>query len=234
METIFTKKVSKLKNVSIFAPAFLDSLMTEQQENKIKIIREAEILFMKYGFKSITMDDISRELGISKKTLYQYFEDKNDLVDQTVEQYLSDEMCTCDALETGKHDPITFMLKITDSVSASHRQINPGAIYDLKKYFKPSWDKLSKFKTDFIYKRVLENLIHGKSKGYYHKDINEKLIAAFYVHIIDFLINSETYIHLAKSFREVHMEMMKYHLRGICTEKGLKILNEKLKDKKQI
>ena len=203
--------------------------MSDNQDIKIKILREAETLFMKYGFKSITMDDMSRELGISKKTLYQYFEDKNDLVNQTIKQHLEDQMTDCKMLEDKKNDPITFMLNITDSVSSKKRQINPGVLFDLKKYFKPAWDRLNEFKTNFIFENVLHNLETGKSKGYYHKDINEKLIARVYVHLVDFLMNPDEHMNEAKNFHEVHFEIMKYHLRAICTEKGLKILNEKIK-----
>ena len=132
-------------------PDFSKNCMSDNEDIKIKILREAETLFMKYGFKSITMDDMSRELGISKKTLYQYFEDKNDLVNQTVKQHLEDQMDECKTLEERKNDPITFMLNITDSVSSKRRQINPGVLFDLKKYFKPAWDKLHDFKTNYIF-----------------------------------------------------------------------------------
>jgi TetR/AcrR family transcriptional regulator, cholesterol catabolism regulator len=206
--------------------------MSENQDIKIKILQEAETLFMKFGFKSITMDDISRELGISKKTLYQYFEDKNDLVSQTMKQHLEDQKASCKSLDIQNFDPITYMLNITDSVSNQLRQITPGVIYDLKKYFKPTWDSFVEFKTSFVYQNVLKNLETGQSKGFYHKDVDVKLIANLYVHLIDFLVTPE-FQHTHKNFKELHFEIMKYHLRGICTEKGLKILNEKLKEYKQ-
>jgi len=205
--------------------------MTEHQDIKIKILREAETLFMKFGFKSITMDDISRELGISKKTLYQYFEDKNDLVSHAMHQHLEDQKVSCSLLDSKKLDPITYMLNISDSVSTQMRQLSPGVIYDLKKYFKPVWDTFLEFKTSFIYQNVLKNLEFGQSKGFYHKDIDLKLIAALYVHLIDFLVSPSEYSNEHKNFRELHFEIMKYHLRAICTEKGIKILNEKIKSK---
>ncbi|MEI6594827.1 MAG: TetR/AcrR family transcriptional regulator [Bacteroidota bacterium] len=204
--------------------------MSEHPDIKIKILREAETLFMKYGFKSITMDDVARELGISKKTLYLYFEDKNDLVDQTMLQHLEDQKVSCQNIETLKLDPISYMLNISDSVSTQLRQINPGVLYDLKKYFKSSWDKFVEFKTNFVYQNVLNNLETGQSKGYYQKDIDVKLIASLYVHLIDFLVSPTGFQNEHKTFRELHFEIMKYHLRAICTEKGLKILNEKIKN----
>ena len=191
--------------------------MNEHQDIKIKILRGAETLFMKYGFKSITMDDVSRELGISKKTLYQYFEDKNDLVKQTVQQHLEDQKASCNNIETQKLDPITYMLNISDSVSVQLRQINPGVLFDLRKYFKTSWDSFIEFKTSFIYKNVLHNLETGQSKGYYHKDIDIKLIASLYVHLIDFLVSPVEFQDEHKNFKEMHFEIMKYHLRALCT-----------------
>ncbi len=204
--------------------------MSEHPDIKIKILREAEMLFMKYGFKSITMDDVARELGISKKTLYLYFEDKNDLVNQTMLQHLEDQKVSCQNIETLKLDPISYMLNISDSVSTQLRQINPGVLYDLKKYFKSSWDNFVEFKTNFVYQNVLNNLETGQSKGYYQKDIDVKLIASLYVHLIDFLVSPTGFQNEHKTFRELHFEIMKYHLRAICTEKGLKILNEKIKN----
>ncbi len=191
--------------------------MNEHQDIKIKILRGAETLFMKYGFKSITMDDVSRELGISKKTLYQYFEDKNDLVKQTVQQHLEDQKASCNNIETQKLDPITYMLNISDSVSVQLRQINPGVLFDLRKYFKTSWDSFIEFKTSFIYKNVLHNLETGQSKGYYHKDIDIKLIASLYVHLIDFLVSPVEFQDEHKNFKEMHFEIMNYHLRALCT-----------------
>lgn len=205
--------------------------MNESQDTKVKILREAETLFLRYGFKSITMDDMARELGISKKTLYQYFEDKNDLVNQTVQQILDDQVCDCQVLGTQQFDPVTYMLMITDSVSTQGRQINPGVLFDLKKYFKPAWDKLFQFRTDFVYQQVMKNLEEGMEKGLYHRDFNVKMVARLYLHLVDFLISPETYMQDMNSFKEVHLELMKYHLRAICTDKGLKILNEKLKER---
>ncbi len=202
----------------------------QQDDIKVKIMHEAEALFMKFGFKSITMDDVARELGISKKTLYQYFEDKNDLVNQAVTQYLCDERKQCESVVSTNDDPITYMLKVTDTLSDRRRQINPGVLFDLKKYFKPAWDQINEFTTMYVFENVLQNIELGKSKGYYYKDINEKLIARLYVHLIDFIISPEKNMHENKHFVELHLEVMKYHLRAICTDKGLKILNERLKE----
>lgn len=196
------------------------------EEVKHKILIGAESLFLKYGFRSITMDDIARELGISKKTLYQFFEDKGDLVKQAVMRHLNQEEFACKQMTGEINNPVDFMLQITESFSEIKKQLNPGVLYDLKKYFKDTWDLLNSFRLNFIYNQVLTNLKAGKAQGYYHEDLNESLTARFYIQLVDFMINPDNFGHEAVDFKEVHHEMMRYHLRSICTEKGMKLLRK--------
>jgi AcrR family transcriptional regulator len=196
------------------------------EEVKNKILNGAETLFLRYGFKSITMDDIARELGLSKKTLYQFFEDKTKLVDETVTRHIQQEINYCSNLCSTVKNPIEFMLTLTDSFGELKKQINQSILFDLKKYFKPSWDKLNKFRVEFIYNEVLNNLKAGKEQGLYHDEINEELTAVFYIHLIDFLLNPDNYHDLKQDFKVIHSEMMRYHLRAICTEKGIKLLKK--------
>ncbi len=196
-------------------------------EIKNKILAGSEALFLKYGFKSITMDDIARELGISKKTLYQFFDDKNSLVDQTVSRHIDQEECMCEKLGLEISNPIDYMLMITDSFGDVKKQINQSILYDLKKYFKGSWDKLNQFRIDFIYKQVLDNIKKGQALGLYHQEMNEKLVARFYIHLVDFMMNPDNYQGEDNDFKTVHKEMMSYHLRSVCTEKGAAYLRTK-------
>jgi|688.fasta_scaffold193787_2 AcrR family transcriptional regulator len=196
--------------------------MSEEVRNKI--ISTAEVLFLKFGFKRVTMDDISNELGMSKKTIYQFFSDKNNLVSETVLRHISMEKNACDCLLHQQENPVAFMLAITDTFGDLKKQINPSVLYDLKKYFKESWDILNKFRVEFIFNQILQNLKEGRDKGFYHSNFDEVLIARFYIHLVDFMINPENYALEKFDFKTIHSEMMKYHLRAICTEKGLKYL----------
>jgi AcrR family transcriptional regulator len=196
--------------------------MSEEVRNKI--ISTAEVLFLKFGFKRVTMDDISNELGMSKKTIYQFFSDKNNLVSETVLRHISMEKNACDCLLHQQENPVAFMLAITDTFGDLKKQINPSVLYDLKKYFKESWDILNEYRVEFIFNQILQNLKEGRDKGFYHSNFDEVLIARFYIHLVDFMINPENYALEKFDFKTIHSEMMKYHLRAICTEKGLKYL----------
>lgn len=195
-------------------------------EAKIKILHGAESLFMRYGFKSITMDDVAREMGISKKTLYQYFTDKHDLVNQAVENHLNTEQEYCLNLVKNEKDPIAFLLAISNNFGDEAKHISTAVLYDLRKYFKEAWDKIDAYSKEFIYGQVLQNLIDGKAKGLYRAEINERVVALYYVNMVHFMVNPENYQKEVRDFHTVHSELVIYHLRGICTEKGLKQLEK--------
>lgn len=137
----------------------------------------------------------------------------------------------CDIIMDPKTDPVSCMLHITDFVGKNIRQINPSSMFDLKKYFKSAWDKLDNYRSEYIAKRIAENINDGKKKGLYRKDLDTEVIVMIYVYLVDFLINPET--HSASfDFHKMHQEIIKYHLRAICTPKGLEIMEEQLKNQK--
>jgi AcrR family transcriptional regulator len=198
-------------------------------EIKDKILTEAEVLFMRYGFKSITMDDVARELGVSKKTLYQFFADKNDLVNQCVEHYLDNmnKLC-CNVVENKELDAIGVMLQISEQMSALIRQVNPSSMFDLKKYFKGAWDKLEADRRSFIKKVIQDNVLFGIKKGLYRKDLDADIVSRIYIYLVGFLTNPDNYDKEEMDIKVMHLEIVKYHLHSICTVKGLELLEEKL------
>lgn len=199
-------------------------------EVKEKILSESEAMFMRYGFKSITMDDVARELGVSKKTLYQFFVDKNDLVAQCVENHLDKIREGCIFINTHATDPVSEMLEISSHVGQQIKHVNPAALFDLRKYFKPVWDKLDDFRKQYITQNITRNLESGKKKGFYWKDIDTELTCKLYVYLLDFVLNPDNYYDKA-DFRSVHLELIKYHLRSVCTPKGLEVMENKLSQK---
>jgi TetR/AcrR family transcriptional regulator, cholesterol catabolism regulator len=218
----------------VFLPLHLLPERKKMSEIKDKILTGSETLFMRYGFKSITMDDVARELGVSKKTLYQFFADKNDLVNQCVEHYLQNMNRICDFItQTKDRDAITVMLDIAESVNTMIRQVNPSSMFDLKKYFKHSWDKLESDRKGFIRKSLEENFDFGVKKGLYRKDLDRDTIADIYIYLVGMLTDPDHYTGTNMNITNMYLEIMKYHLRSICTPKGHEILEERLKQLKK-
>jgi AcrR family transcriptional regulator len=175
------------------------------------------------------MDDVARELGVSKKTLYQFFTDKNDLVNQCVAHYLGNmnKLC-CNVVENKELDAISVLLQISEQINAVIRHINPSSMFDLKKYFKSAWDKLEADRISFIRKLIYDNILFGIKKGLYRKDLDAEVVSRIYIYLASFLINPDNYDKVEMDIKVMHLEIVKYHLRSICTAKGIELLEEKL------
>jgi len=198
---------------------------------KQQILIQAAQMFLKFGFKSITMDDISRELGLSKKTVYQHFTDKTDLVEQCVDNHLANMQQCCITCREQADNAIDQMINLTNMLTENMRQVNPSAMFDLKKYFKTAWDNLEKHRNEFIYQNIKQNLIQGKKEGLYYKNLDANTVSIFYIHLVELLTNPDKF---TQDISYAHMlkELVKYHMRSICNQKGLELLNIKLKELK--
>ncbi|MCC6722492.1 MAG: TetR/AcrR family transcriptional regulator [Bacteroidia bacterium] len=190
-----------------------------------KIIEGCEKLFRRYGIKSLSMDDIARELGMSKKTIYQYVADKNDLVLKTFSHTLDCNKHKCTILEIESKNPIEEIILITREVSQHLQGINSSVFYDLKKYHPESWDMFNNFSNGFIYEKIKSNLIKGIERGYYRKDLNPDIISKVYISMVGVVTDYEKFSSLDYDFSHVYNEIVRYHFHGICTPKGLKFLN---------
>jgi AcrR family transcriptional regulator len=188
------------------------------------LLKQAGEIFMRYGLKSVTMDDVCRELGISKKTLYQYVSDKNDLISKVLDQDIQkDEKVIC-ALQTSGLSAIDELLHIQKMVTEKVQHMHSSIIYDLKKYYPESWGRIIRHRNEFIVGCIEQNIIKGQQEGVFRTDIHSALIAKIYASRIEVSIDPSLYSGLKITPAEVYAEAMRYHIRGIATEKGLKYL----------
>ena len=140
-------------------------------EEKDIIIKAGE-LFVKYGIKSMTMDDIAREMGVSKKTLYQFVENKKDLVKKVMSLHIHNQQdCICE-MHSAEGNAIDKLMEIGAFVNQHMRSLHPSVIFDLKKYHPEAWGYLNKHKEEFIYTTIKSNLEEGMSEGLYREDFH--------------------------------------------------------------
>lgn len=190
------------------------------------ILKKVSGLYRKYGIKSVTMDDVAHELGISKKTLYQYVSDKTELVKMVVDHVRH---CNFSAMQK-KHvtelNAIEELIEVSQHVNTLMKDHSPTYEYDLKKYYPDIYHNLMSARRKLMYESMIANIRKGKREGIYRADLDEKIIVKLHLLRIENLQSTEIFneeeMHSRKFFREVFV----YHIHGLATEKGLKILNK--------
>jgi AcrR family transcriptional regulator len=194
-------------------------------DTKQEILNTTRTLFMRYGIKSVTMDDIARELGISKKTLYQSFENKQELIERTFEAHVQDEVRLIEEVKTSARDSIDEILKIARYVIQMLRKTSPTVMYDLEKYYRRTWLQVKQLHSRHIYNYILDNIKRGIEKGLYRPELKPELIARIYV------ANTSGQLEIPASetnLEEMVREYTIYHIHGIATPMGIDCLNDYL------
>lgn len=193
-------------------------------DNKTRIIQEAKSLFMKLGIRSVSMDDIANHLGMSKKTIYQLFTDKDELVDNVIEadiQKIEAECIFCCELSA---DAIDEIFKTMEMIVVQFRNMNPMVLFDLQKYHHRSYEKFMKYKNTFLLEIINKNLIKGVKEGLYRKDIKIDILSKFRLESMMLSFNMETFPPEKYNILEVTLEIIEHFLYGLATEKGYQLI----------
>jgi len=194
------------------------------------IIQKATDLYKKYGLKSVTMDDVAHECMISKKTLYKYVNDKADLITQAFRIEFEFQIKRFAAISEKKLNAVEEVFEIQKNIIEMIKTHNPALEYDMFKYYPTIHRELIEKKSKFIYEVKVKNLKKGIKEGLFYEDIDIDLVSKRMV-----ILETQKIENSVVSFKEflkpkATKEMFKYHLRAICNEKGLKILNKKIKE----
>jgi AcrR family transcriptional regulator len=191
-----------------------------------RIIQGGEELFLTAGIKSVTMDDIAKHLGMSKKTIYQFFKDKNELVIALVKKKLQedeDQICSLIAKSENVIEEMINMMKCSEEIFS---RINPIVIHDLQKYHPDAWKHFQNFKADVIVHTLELLLTKGIHQGYIRPDIDVKIMARMRVHQVEMGFNASIFPVAEFSTWKVQYQLLEHFNFGICTLKGYKLLNE--------
>jgi hypothetical protein len=195
-----------------------------------KIQLKVRELYMKYGIKSITMDDVAKELGISKKTLYQYVNDKDDLVGKFIDYEIvvrQEDIIKCFRIG---FNAIEELFEISLFMNKMMKDQNPATENDLRKYYPHHYEKIVKTRREGMYNYILMNFKKGKEEGLYRKDLNEEIIAKLYLMRVE---NTRfNGLFTVEEFTSVRffVELISYHVRGIASETGIMVLEKKIKE----
>jgi AcrR family transcriptional regulator len=199
------------------------------EQKEIQLIEQVDKLFMRCGIKSLTMDDIARELGISKKTLYQFCTDKEDLLKKSFAHYFKCEEQLQNNIQDKNLNAIDEIFEVSKHVSEMLKTIHPSIHYDLRKYYPETWKIFSEYRKNFMLKCVSDNMEKGKKEGLYRANLNIPIVARIHISRVDVVFDGELFPANQFNFAEVFFEMIRYHIRGIASPKGIEYFMDKIK-----
>lgn len=173
------------------------------------------------------MDDLARELGVSKKTLYLHFKDKKDVVKRVIQYMINHQKCGIhDVLASPNTNAIDKLMMMTGFFAQHLKNTNASLTYDLQRYFPDVWDEVIEFKREEVYQHIMDNMSMGIKEGIYRNDINYEIIAHVYVSRME-MYQTELWKPLEKfTLAEVFSTLFVYHIRGIANARGLEYLEK--------
>ena len=195
-------------------------------EMKERIQLKAEELFKRYGIRSVTMDEISYQLGISKKTLYQSFTDKEEIVTAVFDRMMDDNKSRCIADKDNSDNAIHEVFLAFDNVLQMFTEMNPAILFDLQKYHPNVYVKFNSYKYEFLYNVIKENLERGVKEELYRPEINIDIITRFRIESSMLPFNTELFPQSKKDLAGVERELLQHFLFGLATTKGTKLIQK--------
>lgn len=194
------------------------------EERYHNILKTTILLFNKYGIKSVSMDDICAEMGISKKTLYQFVNSKTDLVEDILNYKIDAIMEIFENSRKKDLNAIDILIDFSKGLGKflKEAKAQPAADYDLKKYYSVPYDQHKKKRDEQVLKHVCSNIKQGMEEGVYRQDLNPEVIAKLYIKKMEDVAEPEFWSGGKYSFKKIYKIMIDNHIRGIANQEGLK------------
>jgi len=189
-----------------------------------RIKQQAHELFMQYGFRSVSMDDIANKLGMSKKTIYQFYADKDELAMAVVSETILQNQENCNLDRKASENAVHEIFLAIDMVVEMLSQMNPSLLFEMQKYHPQAFAKFQKHKNEFLYSVVKENIVRGIKEELYRPDVNIELYSRFRVESMMFPFNPEFQNKLKMNMVAMHEDLMIQYLFSLASPKGYKLI----------
>jgi AcrR family transcriptional regulator len=197
-----------------------------RKEIRDKIIEESALLFIRYGIKSVTMDDIARHLSISKKTIYQFFTDREEIILSATKLYLKRETEELQEVERNAENAIDQLHKLSICMREKIRNLNQRLLFDLEKYHDSAWQEFLKYKRETVFDSLIRIMNKGIKEGYFRSDIQPEILARLRVEQIELSFRDDVFPSKEFKLSDIHEQLYDHFVHGILTEKGLQLLKE--------
>lgn len=215
---------------SIFYESKMEEVVDSLDKKFIPMLERIRELFLEFGIKNLNMDEISRKLGISKKTLYRYVDSKESLIEKIFDYESLKWNRFTEYLSQQPLNAIEKLFEVSMRVHEEMKHFNPMLMFELKKYYEPIFNDYLAQKRAFILTKMRKNLEQGVSEGLYRSDLNIELVVTLYV---NYLVEMHNY-DMAKlnniTFDQVFEVMFESHIRAISTPEGVKYFEDRKKE----
>ena len=191
-----------------------------------KILSASAELFSQYGFKTITMDDIARRAGISKKTLYQHFANKQEVVNDSVVWYKNQMTELCNATLNDAENAIEAMVRMMAYFDSMNKRINPMALFEMQRFFPDAYKIFRELLASKDVTMMKENILWGMKEGLYREDINAELLARYRLETSLLVLQPNLLVSDRNDLMSVALEIGEHFLYGIMTVKGEKLYHK--------
>ena len=192
-------------------------------EIKKRIVTTTHQLLMQFGVRSVSMDDIAGNLGMSKKTLYQYFKDKNEIIEQVVADIIlhNEGLCNCNKKET--ENAVHEMFMVINMLKELFQNMNPSVMFDLQRYHPKAYKKIAEHRNHYLFKIVKENLESGIKEKLYRKDVDVDILARFRIDTMFLPFSIEFQKSTKKNMMDCQVQIILNFLYGLVTKKGYEV-----------
>jgi AcrR family transcriptional regulator len=198
----------------------------EIMDVKARILEKATDLFMRYGIRSITMDEIASQLGISKKTIYQFFTDKDELVEGVVDQEIQRNVMKCERFQHIAENAVHEIFVAAEEMAEMLKSMNPLIMYDLEKHHPKAHKKYRDHINQFMLRAIKDNLERGVAEDLFRADMVQDIVARHRIESAFMPFNQDVFPHSRYRVVEVCFELAMLYLHGITNPLGKKMIEK--------
>ena len=196
---------------------------------KLNIVEKANSLFRTFDIRGVTVDDICRECGISKKTIYNYYSDKQSLANEAIKYHYNNLYKEIKSIINLTGNSIETFFKISSHFRETLNDTTPLFVHDLKKFHPDLYKNHQDYKEKLFEKSIQKVLKKGKEEGLVRDDINDKIVSKLRIEMIEIGFNQDVFPLIKYDYRDIQLISFDLFLRGVVTSDGLKMYEKILK-----
>ena len=195
-------------------------------EIKDRILNHAQNLFLRNGIKSVSMDDIAADMAMSKKTLYKWFENKDQIVQAGMSKLLDGTQCECTNMMEAATSAIDELFRMMEWTKQQFSNVHPSIFYDLQKFHPGTWQLWLAHKNEFILAQIIQNLRRGIAEGLFRADLDVDVLARLRLSQIELLFDSDVFPPRQFGNERVSQALLEHFMLGVATLKGHRLINQ--------